>query len=254
MKRIASLAILATGLILAALSIAAPAPVVAQDPTLDAAIGVVLAATRAEQDRRNAVAATRAAVEAEAIRQQSAARATAAALSAEQTRTAIEATRSHLATRAAVETTVTRQALDAQATARSIEITRQAISLDETRQAAAATAIMAAIQSGATRQAIQRQAESERARESLYNVGLVILFVIGIILSTLTGRGLYRITHPIVVIDDDGRGAALPRPDSSESSSRMPDTVQIVDDPRMVEALDHWAEKYDATREVTHGD
>jgi hypothetical protein len=38
--------------------------------TLDAAIVVIIQATREEQDRRNAVAATRAAVEAEAARQQ----------------------------------------------------------------------------------------------------------------------------------------------------------------------------------------
>ena len=198
MIRAIVLIILAAGIV--ALLAASPSPVsvMAQDATLDAAVQAIYQATARAQATRNAEAALIAAQ-----------RATAAALSVQQTRSAMEATRSYQATSAALDVQSTRQALDLQATAdrqrQDATATRQAISLDATRQAATSTAIMGEFQAAATREAIQRQAQTESDRATLQNAGIILLFIIGAGLAGLAARGLWRIAprKPIVIVESE---------------------------------------------------
>lgn len=179
----------------------APRPAAAVNPTLDAAILVIIQATRDEQDRRNAAAATRSATEAEAARQNAIVQATAAAVSVQQTQEAAQATRSYQSTVAALEMQSTRAALDAQATAErqrnDATATRAAIVLDATRNAATATAAMGQFEAESTRQAIQRRAEYEGRLESLRVGGVILALVIGVGLAGLAAHRLWRIAPPI---------------------------------------------------------
>lgn len=127
-----------------------PRPVQAIDPTLDAAIGVIIRATAQEQERRNSISATR------------------AALSAQVTSVAVEATRqagyakataqaqemSDLATRRSSDATATQQARDAGATAtanaQSVLVTQAYNSALSTRQSGDATATVNAVYANAT--------------------------------------------------------------------------------------------------------
>jgi len=219
-----------------------PAYVAAGDPTLDAAIGIIIQATRQEQDRRNASAATRAAAEADAIRQRTLAQATAAAVSVQQTQVAADATRSYQATQQALDTLATRTAIDSQATAerRRQDATATSVSLaaDATRtarlQAIAATAVMVGVQAQETRTAATStavmagiQAQAESTRESLKTTGTVLLFIIATALAGLTARGLWRISPrpPVVVV----AGEAEQIPPSPDELPTAPPTRVVYD-------------------------
>lgn len=154
----------------------------AQDPTLDAAMLVIIQATRQEQDRRNAVAATRAAVEAEAAQQRGYAEATAAAVAIESTRGAVQVTRSYLSTVAAMDVESTRTARDALAT-----VERRRSEATATQQAVNVEAAAVAVQ--ATRQAMGQAQTAEGFRTG----GIIFLFVIGTGLAGLAARGLWRV-------------------------------------------------------------
>jgi hypothetical protein len=204
--------------IIGALCLASPPPVsvAAGDPTLDAAIGIIIQATRQEQDRRNAMAATRAAAEAEAIRQRAFAQATESAVSIQQTQVAAEATRNTQSTRVAIEATATRQFLDLQVTVeerrQEAAATQNSILAEYTRQAIFATATSAAISSEATqqvavvtRQIIERQQQTESTRESLQTTGTILIFVIGLMLAVTVARALWRISprQPVTVVENE---------------------------------------------------
>ena len=220
MKRIAAFAIFLFVMmgILLALS-PSTVSVSAGDPTLDAAIGIIIQATRQEQDRRNAISATRAAVESEAAQQRAYAQATQAAISIQQTQIASEATRQAVATRQAIESQATRQALDLQATIERREqeatATQAAIFAEATRQVTYATATSAAISAEATRQAIERQAQAENVREILRIAGIILLFIIGAILFPVSIRALWRVGQikPIAMAESEQQSGPPPTDD-----------------------------------------
>ena len=178
-----------------------PVPVAAGDPTLDAAMLVIIRATREEQDRRNAIAATRAAVEAEAAQQRAYAQATAQAISAESTRAALESTRSAVATRQSIDSAATRAAVESTATQQAAHMaaTARAISAASTAQSISAAATATAIQDAQV-----ARTNSERIRLS----SLVALIVLGVAIGTASFRALWRISpraaaKPVVVVVPD---------------------------------------------------
>ena len=203
----------------------------AGDPTLDAAIGIIIAATRQEQDRRNAIAATRAAVEAEAARERAYAQATQAAVSIQQTQVASEATRQAIATRQALEAQATRQALDFQAMAekrkQEATATQAVINSEATQQTRFATATSAAIIAEATKTAIDRQAQAETTRETLRVVGIIMLFIIGAVLFPVSVRALWHVGQckPVVVIENEQDGL----PPTDDELPKSPPTRVVFD-------------------------
>lgn len=166
------------------------------DPTLEAAQHIIWQATANAQ-------ATRAAYEAQAAAQ----RATVAAISIQQTREVIEATRSAQATAQVISAQATRQAMDVQVTATRQALDAQAamfaVSADSTRAAATATAVRMETQALVERQALDRQERQERQDENVRTAGWILILIIGPILAVLAGRGLWRIQHPIQIVQTD---------------------------------------------------
>ena len=235
MKRVVALG-LAAGGVMGMLILVSPAPahLAAGDPTLDAAISIIIQATRQEQDRRNAIEATAAAVSAHATQQAASVQATAAALSIQQTKTASEATR---------------QARDLQATTearqQAVAATQMAILAEGTRQATFATATSAAIHAEATRQAIDLQVQVESQLAALRVIGIALLFVLGVAVTVAAVRLLWRMAprpaaQPIVVIESDN--AQDDRPPTEDELPTPPETRVVYDQgaaQRIAEILEH---------------
>jgi hypothetical protein len=278
-----TLAGLALAIIVMALIIATPAA--AQDPgPIGGALATLSAATAQAQAARAAQQATRAAAEAIAIQQQAIARATAAAMSAEATRAAANVQ----ATAQAQSAQATQGAIDELNRQRSATATAQVMSIEATRTAQEATATnqVQSAQTTATSQAVMMAAQAtdtahlsatNAQRRERFSLGLLVielgmvaaaLWVLWRLAQTLSAWADHlrpQDTLPLaglvaaaatagpsagpVVID------AAPTPaQSAAHEQRMPDMVQVVDDPRMVEALDRWAERFDAEKETTYGD
>jgi len=230
----------------AMVSLAVVTPARAQDP-VGGALATLAAATAQAEQMRAAQRATAQAVSVETTRQVAAARATESALAVEATRTAQQATRSameELSRQRAM--TATAQALEMEATA--------------TRQAQV-------IEAQATRQVIEAQEREQLARtyamrQGWFTVGLLAVEVLAIAGAAFV---LLRVVIALAAWADHFRPrneSPLPKPverlesqvvigvDGSKGQERMPDTVQVVNDPRVVEAIDRWAEQYDKEREA----
>jgi len=256
-------------------------------------IAVYTTPARADDPIGDALA-TLAAATARADQIKSAQRATVAALSAESTRAALDELqrqRALTATAQAQSAQATQSALDELSRQRAATATRQSQIAESTRQslddlnrqrALTATAQAQSAQASATSQALSiaaqatdtalfSSANAERSERFSWGLLLVeILFVCG------AAFVLWRLTWTLAAWADRmrpkpeplfggliARGAATPardqvidaQPDAATpAEGRMPDFVQVNNDPRVVEAIDRWAERYDVDRGSDNGD
>lgn len=234
------------------------APARADDPIGDALATLAAATARAEQIK-------------------SSQRATVAALSAESTRTALDElsrqrsatataqSQSALATQSAFDDLNRRRALTSTADARSQSATSTAVS-NQVRATGTSQAV--AIESQATAAALFSSAQAERSER--FSFGLLVVeifficgacFVLWRIVKTLAAwadkmrpqpeplfGGLIEATPASGQVVDIGPEVITP-------AGRMPDFVQVVNDPRIEDAISRWAEKYDRDHgEVNNGD
>jgi hypothetical protein len=263
-------------------------PVAADDP-IGGAMATLAAATAQAQAVLNAQRATSAALSARGTAQAQAAMATAQAFNAQATTQAYAAlleqrAQAATATRAALDEVNRQRAVAATADAAAAESTLVAVYARATEHArsAAATARADALnaQATATSQAIvasayatevAHSAQTQKTRRERNTLGLLaveVLAVLGLawIVFRLTrgigdwGAELIRLQRPAphVQVPLKASGVVVEQERSSTSSdcarpeeARMPEMIQVVDDPRMVEAIDRWAERYDAEHPST---
>lgn len=243
-------------------------PAQAQDP-IGGALATLAAATARAEQVRAAQRATAAALSAQATSQAIVAQATARAMSAEATMQA-----------QAVSAHATQSAVDELNRQRAAAATVERMNLDATRQAQQAAATLQAgnVAAQATANAVSLARDTQLARtyatrQERFTFGLLlveIFFVCGAawvlwkLARTLsawadrlrpqaepTFAGVIGATaQPAarVVID------AAPTPKTPQAEARMPDLVQVVDNPQMVDALERWAERFDAEKGLTYGD
>jgi len=239
-------------------------PAAAIDPTLDAALVAIAQATARAQVQQMAQRATAAAVSAQATSQVVIAQATARALSAEATHQAqsVQATaqaQNAQATQSAIDELTQQRAMTATAQAQNAQATRIAQEAMATIQAmnAQATATSQAVAIAAQATDTARLSATYATRQDRFTWGLLlveILFVCGAawVLWKLSGTlaawavKMRPQIEPVLsdVLASEMAGMVIEQP--AEPEQRMPSTVQVFDDPRMVEALDRWAERYDA--------
>lgn len=261
MKRLVILIALALSVLVAMIA-TSPSPVSVQaiDPTLDAALIAIARATAQEQDRRNSVAATSAALAAqatqnaiEAKRQADFARATAQAQAESVQATARVQEMNGLATRRASDATATQQARDADATATSVAQSASATqaynSALGTRQSGDATATVNAMAANATATVIvmrvQATAEFIVGQQQARNrngVMLTVSICVGLFVVVLVGWRLIeylrqsqktmakaatnvRLVDPVVIVED--KAEEYSEPD-------LPETV-VVNNPQAAE-------------------
>ena len=260
-------------------------PAAAQDPgPIGGALATLSAATVQAQMIRQAQEATysaqRATVQAMMIEQTRTAaqvQATATSISAQATQSALDelqrqrsmtATAQHIA----IMATATTLAQSAAAT-----VTAEALKAQATRETyhAAATSQAALWSEQAT--AVAHQNETADLRQERFSIGLLIvevgfitgaLFIIGWLTRTcvlwakrLAPQPVNDISSPTQVLINcnqdpmviDQQEGTKPRTPGGQQS-RLPVFVTTIDDTRMVETLDQWAEQYDAKHGVTNGD
>ena len=241
------------GVLLAALAVSSPAsPAEAIDPTLDAALIAIARATAQEQDRRNSVAATSAALSAqatsvavEAARQAGYARATTQAQEM-----------NDAATRRASDAAATQQARDVSATAmqqsRNANGTATASAVMATRQSseatvtanvmnANATATVSSMQVQATAESIASQQQASTRNGIMLTAAIcVCLFVVVFVgwrlieylrqsQKTMAAVATANVSKkPIVIVESN---------DSEQRQRVYPETI-VVNDPQ---ALEKWA-------------
>lgn len=265
-------------------------PVAAQDPgPVTGALATLAAATAQAQMIRQAQEATyaaqRATIQAVMIEQTR----TAAQVQASATRQAF----SVQGTATAISAQATQSALDELNRQRALTATVQAQNLQATRNTQEAAATAVALSSQATSEAYQAQATRLRAieavaiaaqatdaarlsetyatRQDRFSLGLLIVefgFIVGALLiigwltrtlvlwakrlapqSVSVGPNLDE-----VVTGNEPEPTVIEQPTEPERSERMPEFVQVVDDPRIVEALNQWAVKFDAAQGETHAE
>jgi hypothetical protein len=258
-------------------------PAAAQDPgPIGGALATLSAATVQAQMIRQAQEATysaqRATIQAVMIEQTRTAaqvQATSTSISAQSTQSALDELqrqRSMTATaqRAEIIATATALVQSADATA-----TYEALNTQATRETyhAAATSQAALWSEQAT--AVARQNETANLRQERFSIGLLIVevgFIAGALLiiawltrtcvlwtKRLAPQPVNDISSPTQVLINqdqmviDQQEMTQPRTPSGQQS-RLPTFVTAIDDPRMVETLDQWAERYDAKHGVTNGD
>ncbi len=260
-------------------------PAAAQDPgPIGGALATLSAATVQAQMIRQAQEATysaqRTTVQAMMIEQTRTAaqvQATATSISAQATQSAMDelqrqrsitATAQHIA----IMATAITLAQSAEATA-----TDKALNAQATRETyhAAATSQAALWSEQAT--AVAHQNETANLRQERFSIGLLIvelgfitgaLFIIGWLTRTcmlwakrLVPQSVNDISSPTQMLINcnqdpmviDQHEGTKPRT-SGGQQSRLPIFVTAIDDPRMVETLDKWAEQYDTKHGVTNGD
>ena len=204
--------------------------------------------------------ATLAAATAQAAQVQAAQRATAQAVSVEATRqaTIAQATRaaqSAVATRVAGEATQTAQAQSARATQAALdELDRQrSMTAEAQSRDMAATATVQAIESREREQ----QARTYAERQDRFTFGLLLVelaaiagacWVLWQIVYTLLAwleKWRPRKESPLARLIESKAAKPIVIDAQPNPEPRMPEFVQVVDDPAMVEAIDRWAEDYD---------
>jgi hypothetical protein len=239
-------------------AIVATSPVNAQDP-VGGALATLAAATAQAQRVRAAQQATAAAISAEAARAANIAQATVRAQSALATQGALDELNRQRAAAA------TAQALNFAATA-----TAQSLSLAATSSAqqAAATAQAGQVAGQATAQAVTLERDTQLARtyatrQERFTWGLLLVEIAGglgafwilfQVVKTLTAWAVRMRPAPLVenvpvgfvTSPTPAQSARVVIDQEPSRPGRMPETVRVVDDPRMVEALGTWAEQYDA--------
>ena len=242
-----------------------------------AVIGAALATPAAAQDPIGGALATLAAATAQAEQVKASQRATAAAASAESARLAniAQATaraQSAQATQAALDDLNRQRALTATAQAQSVRATQGAIDATVTAGVISGQATLQAQQIEATRQAVliaaqatdaARLSETYAERQERFSFGLLVVeiaaiigacFVLWRIARTLTAWAdrMRPQTGPTLagLIDKPGntRPVIIDAETEPARAERMPATVQVYDDARMIEAIDRWAERYDAAQ------
>ena len=260
-------------------------PAAAQDPgPIGGALATLSAATVQAQMIRQAQEATysaqRATIQAMMIEQTRTAahvQATATSISAQATQSALDELqrqRSMMATSQRVEIIATATALAQSAKAAA---TAEALNTQATRETyqAAATSQAALWSEQAT--AVARQNETANLRQERFSIGLLIVelgFIAGALLiiawltrtcvlwtKRLAPRPVNDISRPTRMLINcnqdpmviDQQEGTKPRTPGGQQS-RLPIFVTAIDDPRMVETLDQWAEQYDAKHGVTNGD
>jgi hypothetical protein len=283
-RKILTLAL--AGVLLAALAVSSQTRMVmAIDPTLDAALYTIAQATAQAGQVIAAQRSTAAAVSSQATQQANSAQATARALSAEATRQVQSIVATATAQAFVVQSTTqaqnaqaTQSALDELTRQRAMTATAQAQSIAATRtaQEITATAQVMNAHAMATSQAVAIAAQATdtaklsatyATRQDRFTWGLLlveILFVCGAawVLWKLTGTlaawavrlrpsGLSQTKQPLSVFIAASATAQPPAgsvviEQEPEPAPRMPSFVTVNNDPRFVEALDRWAERYDA--------
>ena len=261
-------------------------PAAAQDPgPVTGALATLAAATAQAQMIRQAQEATyaaqRATVQAVMIEQTR----TAAQMQASATRQAF----SVQGTATAISAQAMQSALDELNRQRAMTATSQAQNLQATRNTQEAAATEAVLSSQATSEAYQAQATSQAVsiaaqatdaarlsetyatRQERFSLGLLIvevgfisgaLLIIGWLTRTLVLWAKRLAPQPVndaaldeeVLIEDKPEPTVIEQQAEPERSDRMPEFVRVVDDPRIVEALDRWAEKFDAAQGETHAE
>jgi hypothetical protein len=270
------------GVLLVALAVSSPTRLVAAiDPTLDAALIAIAQATARAEQIKSSQRATAAAVNSQATIQAIIAQATARALSSEATRQAqsIQATATAQAfaiqsTTQAQSSQATQSAMDELAMQRAMMATSQVQSIAATRiaQEATATAQAQNARATATRQVMMIAAQATQeaqlsqtyaTRQERFTFGLLvveILFVCGAawVLWKLSGTlaawavklrppvAAERTLSDMIVVTAQPSAGSVVIEQEPEPAPRMPSFVTVNNDPRFVEALDRWAERYDA--------
>jgi len=276
MKRF-TLVSLAIALVVAALVVGTPTRTAAAvNPTIDAALFALAQATAQAAQAQAAQRAAAAAQSAEATRQAQNVKATEAALSAEATVRAMsaEATRvaqAAQATQSAMDELTRQRAMTATAQAQNAQVTRQAQEATATAQSqdARATATVQAVAVAAQATDTARLSATYATRQDRFTWGLLVVelvFVCGAawVLWKLTGTlaawavKMRPQTEPTfagilaAAIAQPAAGVVIDQ--AQEPEPRMPTYVTVNNDPRFVEALDRWAEKYDRDHGVNNGD
>jgi hypothetical protein len=227
---------------------------------------------------------TAAQMQASATRQAFSVQGTATALSAQATQSALDELnrqRAMTATSQAQNLQATRNAQEAAATAAvlSSQATSEAYQAQATRLRAIEAVAIAAQATDAA-----RLSETYATRQERFSLGLLIVevgFIIGALLiigwltrtlvlwakrlapqpvsdaALLDFAKQNRRTNLAEVMTHDGAVYSAAEPtvieQQAEPEARMPEFVQVVDDPRIVEALDRWAERFDASAAEDHG-
>lgn len=236
----------ALGILCAALALAT-SPASAQDP-VGGALATLAAATAEAQARRAAQQATAAAINARAAEAAANAQATARAQSAQATQGALD--------------DLNRQ--------RSAAATAQALNMAATASAQQAAATLQAgdVAAQATAQAVALERDTQLARtyatrQERFTFGLLLVEIAGglgafwilfQVVKTLTAWAVRMRPRPLaegapvgfVTSPTPAQSARVVIDQEQGQPARMPETVRVVDDPRMIEALDNWAAQYDA--------
>ena len=188
-------------------------------------------------------------------------------MSAEATRVA----QSAQATQSAMDELTRQRAMTATAQAMNAQVARQAIEATATaqKQNAQATATVQAVAVAAQATDTARLSATYATRQDRFTWGLLVVelvFVCGAawVLWKLTGTlaawavKMRPQTEPTfagilaAAIAQPAAGVVIDQ--AQEPEPRMPTYVTVNNDPRFVEALDRWAEKYDRDHGVNNGD
>jgi hypothetical protein len=251
-------------------ALATLAAATAQAEQVRAAQRATAAAVSSEATRQAAIAqATVKALSAEATRQAQSVQATAQAQNAQATQSAID----ELTRQRAMTATAQTMNMEATRAARLGEAREYALAIEATETAqvmnaqatATSQAMMIAVQATDT----ARLSATYATRQDRFTWGLLlveILFLFGAawVLWKLSGTlaawavkmrpsavakrplsGLSAETARCSNVPSAG-SVVIDQRQAQEPEPRMPETVQVVDDPRIVEALDRWAERFDA--------
>ncbi len=251
-------------------------PAAAQDPgPIGGALATLAAATAnaqiIRQQQEATYAAQRATVQAILIEQTRTAaqvQATATAISAQATQSALDELNRQRAMTATVQHSEMIATSTALAQSEKATATSQAMNEQATREAYHATATSQAVMIAAQATDTAKLSQTYATRQERFSVGLLIvelgfiagaLLILGWLTRTLVLWAKRLAPQPVsdapnlaeVLTDSKPEPTVIEQP--AEPEPRMPSTVTVFDDPRMVEALDRWAERYDAEHEVNYG-
>jgi hypothetical protein len=260
---------------IAALVVAVPAQ--AQDP-IGGALATLAAATANAQAVRAAQQSTAAAISAEAARQANIAQATARALSAEGTRQS----QSVQATTQAQSAQATQGALDELNRQRAATAAAEYQAAQSTRQAQHAMATSQAVMVAAQATDAAQLSATYATRQARFSFGLLLVEIAGIagalwvlwklartlaawadrmrpraepVMDGDVAQAQYSSTARVMpssgIVIDAVRSGPIVEPARAEP--RMPSFVQVVDNPRIVEAIEQWAKRYDKEHGVSYG-
>lgn len=256
MKRAVLLLGFVAGWLVVLTMVSIPTPAVqAIDPTLDAALYAIAQATARAVEAQQARRATAESISIESTRNASQAQATQTAISVESTRVSLDDLRRQK------DMTATAQWSAVLATA-----TAEAQRAEGTRlaQRATTTSQAIAIEAQATRQAVDNAQREQLARtysqrQDRLSFGLLVVeiaaiigacFVLWRLAGTLSAWAVKMRpqTEPTLadVLPPASKAGPTVIEQPAESEPRMPNFVQVVDNPEMEQAISEWAEKFDA--------